>query len=249
MYKIMRIGTIQINEQSAEQANVYFKAEFKGGKFSMSGVVGPLSSGNCLGGCGQINMEFKHRNNEDDDKRYNKLITPQDITFAPGWDKEKLFDVLDIWEKWHLNDMQAACEHQQSNWNTKKEITLINWSWSDKFHQMRTKATSGELSPDEYKLFQIVSAEVLPVTIKSRIKWLSPLAEKLLADGWIKEDKRETKTAGWVDYREHPEGVLSKPCEVCGYKYGTSWLKKDVPAEVIAYIESLPGTDLKPAWI
>jgi len=32
----------------------------------------------------------------------NNLITPQEILFAPGWDKQKWFDLLDIWTAWHL---------------------------------------------------------------------------------------------------------------------------------------------------
>jgi hypothetical protein len=41
------------------------------GRFSISGVIGPLPSGNALGGCGQIDMEFAHRNDNDNDKRYS----------------------------------------------------------------------------------------------------------------------------------------------------------------------------------
>lgn len=43
---------------------------------------------------------------------------------------------------------------------------------------------------------------------------------------------------GWVDASEHPQGLLSKPCPICGYKYGTAWKKKDIPEEIIQEIES-----------
>lgn len=42
-----------------------------------------------------------------------------------------------------------------------------------------------------------------------------------------------------VPYNKHPEGLLGKPCPVCGYKYGTAWLKEELPQDVIAYLESL----------
>ena len=111
MKKIMRIGTIDTGR--GRRASVYIKSEYSDGKFSMSGVIGPLSSGNALGGCGQICMEFAHRNPADDDKRYGKLISPSEIVFATGWDAKTWLDLLDVWKQWHLNDMQAACEHQQ----------------------------------------------------------------------------------------------------------------------------------------
>jgi hypothetical protein len=59
----------------------------------------------------------------------------------------------------------------------------------------------------------------------------------------------EQKAAGWVDYREHPDGLLSRPCPVCGYKYGSAWLYEEIPADVIAWLQALPDTDRKPAWI
>lgn len=34
-----------------------------------------------------------------------------------------------------------------------------------------------------------------------------------------------------------------------GYKYGHAWLREEVPADVVAWLDSLPETDLTPAWI
>lgn len=53
----------------------------------------------------------------------------------------------------------------------------------------------------------------------------------------------------WVRADEYPDGLLSKPCPVCGYKYGTAWLKEEVPQDVIDFLFSLPENDGKPAWI
>jgi hypothetical protein len=112
MKKIMRIGTIGTG--NGRRASIFIKAELKEGNLSISGVIGPLSSGNALGGCGQISMEFEHRNAEDNDTRYSNLIKASSIKYAAGWDKEKWLDLLDIWEKWHLNNLKAGCEHQRA---------------------------------------------------------------------------------------------------------------------------------------
>ena len=56
--------------------------------------------------------------------------------------------------------------------------------------------------------------------------------------GWS-IDMRTANLAGWVKEEDHPRGVLSKPCPVCGYKYGTQWLFEEVPVWVIEFINSL----------
>ncbi len=42
------------------------------------------------------------------------------------------------------------------------------------------------------------------------------------------------RSLGWVNYNEHP----SEPCPVCGYKYGTAWLKEEIPETIKAEIRS-----------
>jgi hypothetical protein len=78
-------------------------------------------------------------------------------------------------------------------------------------------------------------------------------AEKMLGMG-----NGKTKMAGWVlapgcgtskGAKEHPEGLLCKPCPVCGYRYGSEWLKEDVPEDALKWFVSLPDTKIKPAWI
>lgn len=34
-----------------------------------------------------------------------------------------------------------------------------------------------------------------------------------------------------------------------GYRYGHAWLKEEVPADVLEWLQSLPDTDREPAWI
>jgi hypothetical protein len=53
----------------------------------------------------------------------------------------------------------------------------------------------------------------------------------------------------WVSRTEHPKGLLSHPCDKCGYKYGSAWLKEDLPQEAIDFLSGLPDTDKTPAWV
>ncbi len=82
-----------------------------------------------------------------------------------------------IWERWHLNDMRAGCEHQRTaGWN----------------HSIKLESDWGE---------------------------------------------GQRNMAIWMPRKEHPRGLLSEPCWVCGYKYGTSWLMEELPADVIAFVD------------
>lgn len=53
----------------------------------------------------------------------------------------------------------------------------------------------------------------------------------------------------WVYPGQHKDGVLNKPCPKCGYKYGSAWLRKEVPQDVLVWLDNLPNTERKPAWI
>jgi hypothetical protein len=146
--KTVRLGTRPT--YNGRRMNVFCKIGFDGQRLSISGVEGPTRNGNCIGACGQIDMH---------------LGQGEDITPAPGWTAETIAAFLQAWNRWHLNDMRAGCEHQRA--------------------------------------------------------------------------------LGWTKYEDHP----SEPCPTCGYKYGSRWLTEEVPADVLAFLSSLPDTDLVPAWV
>lgn len=113
--KIVRIGTIMEWHTTKElPTDVYCKIEFSNDNtLSITGVIGPKSNGDCWGSCGQISMGFEHKNPEQNDKRYRKLITPYDIDFAPYWGTDLWYGFLNIWSLYHLNDLKSNCEHQE----------------------------------------------------------------------------------------------------------------------------------------
>ncbi len=199
MRKVMRVGSVK-TWKGGRWAGLFVLAEFNDGKLSITGVIGPTSGGNALGGCGQIEMGFAHRDPKDNDARTVNPTKPSDIRFAPGWTAKRWLDLLDIWKRWHLNDMKAGCEHQLSEGWDKRPIDP-------------TKPTTayGKFFPGQKH------------------------------DSW--------NLLAWVSPDEHPDGLLTKPCSTCGYKYGTGWKRVEVPADVIAKIVALPSADRQPAWI
>lgn len=49
-----------------------------------------------------------------------------------------------------------------------------------------------------------------------------------LPDATTNRDERGL-LASWITESEHPHGLMCKPCPTCGYKYGTKWLKRELP--------------------
>jgi hypothetical protein len=94
---------------------VFCSIEYNDGRLSITGVIGPRQSGNAYGGGGQIDGEFMHRNPDDNDSRtYQPYEVGTDMRLAKDWTTEMWYHFLEVWDEWHLNDMQSCCEHQKA---------------------------------------------------------------------------------------------------------------------------------------
>lgn len=87
-----------INPGRTIDGPVFVKIEWDGKRLSLSGVIGPKSNGDTTGSCGQIADEFRYS------------LTSE----SPGWDQEMVQKLVDLWGRWHLNDLKAGCEHQRA---------------------------------------------------------------------------------------------------------------------------------------
>lgn len=92
--------------------------------------------------------------------------------------------------------------------------------------------------------------EVLRIWERWHLNGMTAGCQHQLRDGWHKrpiDPRKPLDTYGrhyegqqsatwnmlaWVTEREHPEGLLSRPCPECGYKYGSAWLLDPLPVEV-----------------
>lgn len=109
-------------------------------------------------------------------------------TLTPFYPQNELFkQIYSIWKEYHLNDMQAGCEHQRENWDLKSDIIYNDKSFF-----------AGHVYYGEER-FHSYSNNLI----------------------------------------EHPKGLLKKPCEVCGYKYGTEWKHKRIPDEIVKQIKEI----------
>jgi hypothetical protein len=229
MNKIINPGTI-------EGHNVFIRIETeqkeKGLCLSITGVVGPKSNGDAWGSCGQI---VDHIDEID--------------AIKDGWTREMLDKLRDAWNRWHLNDMNAACPHQIGpEWDTSRMINFVGYQRTKKAEDLDKSAMLGPLSPDDYLTIQMVekyhgeslNASMIPQEVTGLIKagYLEP---------WHWNFIEKSERAGLVNVKSG--GLLSKPCPVCGYKYGTAWLFEEIPADVLQWLENLPDTKITPAWV
>jgi hypothetical protein len=217
------------------RGSVFCKVSFDAaGNLSITGVEGPKRNGDCMGSCGQI------------------VMSPCTVTdYAPGWDAEKVGKLWQVWDRWSGNDKRPGCEHQRAEGlDASRKLLLRRFKWSDEFYQRRRAAEEGRLPADEYPAFARDAKLVHSLLIAyPRPRWFSGAVLDALRDGLIVEDGVEERAAGSTFVEEHPDGMLCRPCPVCGYKYGTAWLREEVPFPVLVWLRSRPEADITPAWV
>jgi len=182
MNKVVRLGTVK-RWEGGRSMSIYCEIRFTDDKLSISGVEGPLPSGNCLGACGQIDMHLRSEQ--------------ASIKLAPGWTRGKLARFFEVWERWHLNDLRAGTPEQMAELE-------------------RRKAEYTDRSTSHYE-------------------W----ACKVLAEAGLLEVPNPIPAPQDDVSREWPKM----------YRYGTAWLREEVPQDVLTFLASLPDTDRTPAWV
>jgi len=86
-----------VNPIKGEYGEVFCKIKYENKKLSITGVEGPNRNGNCKGSCGQIYP-----------------LVSVNINTLECWSQEKLNRFNRIWDRWHLNDMNAGTVEQET---------------------------------------------------------------------------------------------------------------------------------------
>ena len=226
----------------ASGARAFAKIEFDGKRLSICGVVGPKSGGGCKGSAGQCSEEFRNG-------------TP-----IEGWTDEMLQKFCDIWDRWHLNDMRAACQHQRElGWEEQAKEEVIQFHYRLTDEAQKAKRAAEKMALEALRSGTVFTPSKEQTFIASLPNFLDTYDECSASLAQYYEPKKklfeggkgftEKTTRGWVRYEESERGILCKPCPVCGYKYGTAWLLEEVPKDVIDWLFALPSTKVQPAWV
>lgn len=206
------------------------------------------------------------------------------------------------WLKWHLNDMCASCEHQESlGWDGKRDIALtradctqvqlevLDGALKRTVERERIKMlnkylssiqnTQGEanrrskcsyvlrgmlentsLKQEDYKqsihllcdfadvgaewsmkLFESVLGNHRIVRQTCRGAYPPALVVKSIFMAIIESLHRKAEVA--IKLKEFESEIfkacLNAPCPVCGYRYGTKWLRRELPNNTLEWFNSL----------
>lgn len=217
--------------------DAFARIEFDGTKLSISGVIAPMKNGNCLGSAGQCVDEMR-------------TGIPTD-----EWTNEMLQKFCDIWDRWHLNNMRPYCSHMKElGWLDEREekVKIEEWTLSQESMNKRGAAEKRALSClKKGETFIPTEEETMYANLLYLLKIYNE-EDNPLKQYYVLNDKdsctRYTER-GWINYKYNPLGLLGKPCPVCGYEYGSSWLTEEVPEDVIEWLSNLPDTTVEPAWI
>lgn len=169
-----------------------------------------------------------------------------------GWTADMLYYLLDTWQRWHMNDMKAGCIHQ-ARWDGGKECKLYEYKMGDDTYKRRSR-----LKDSIHKMLLAGDAVQLSESQRRMLasSYFVKSADAVAPDGYelYKEYTKHARElypmdsdSKWGD--KHPDGILAKPCPVCGYKWGTQWRAEPVPAEVLQWLEALPDSKRTPAWV
>nr|DAR08760.1 MAG TPA: hypothetical protein [Caudoviricetes sp.] len=197
------------------------------------GVVGPRSNGDAYA-AGQCYDELR-----------------QGVA-NEGWTADSLYKLLDIWQRWHMNDMLPYCEHQR-DWDGGKLCKLYEYKMTDdtrkrrdrlkeSIHKMLMAGDSVQLSESQRTL---LGSKYFVTTYKDS----APAGYELYKEytKYARELYPMESDTKWGD--KHPDGILTKSCPVCGYTWGGRWRAERVPEEVLSWLESLPDSKRTPAWV
>ena len=150
---------------------------------------------------------------------------------------EKVARIVEIWKEYHLNDMSPECEHQRAEgWDelASESVEIITYRLKSEFCSLQRKIEKESLEKLQEEGIATISEEdkkILSLPYSTKVP-------EVLGSEYYELDKKEYKTRGWIRYDEDSRGLLCKPCPVCGYKYGTAWKTRPIPAEIIAEIKT-----------
>ncbi len=128
------------------------------------------------------------------------------------WTLESLARLAEVADEWHLNALQAGCEHQRA----------MGWAklHCNGSHKSEAETCLGALGPNG----QAAQLEILGYPNDRRPK----------------ERGKDYNTKPWTTYYQCVFDPISVPCPVCHYAYGHEWRYTPIPEDVMAFLLTLP---------
>ncbi len=228
-----RNGTKFKGAMRAARYAISFDGDLNGDTREMAGGKNVM----CLTSCGQIREELSE-------------WFPEAVPFM----------------KWHLNDMQAACEHQEAlKWGRGMTIALAASTLTPAQREHYDAVADADVKKRREAEFSkrwstlraskndviawlkshgcAPTVDDVDTLMSSATLYLAHASMRLRAfERWLREDVERDVARIPFDAAIYKDS-LGAPCPVCAYCYGTAWLTRELPPEVIAWVESLAATE------
>ena len=150
-------------------ADVFINIKFNDKRLSITGVIGPMKNGDAKGGCGQIDMSLR-------DYYKNKII------LSNGWNLKMYNNLLNIWSRWHLNDLTAGTPLQEK-WLRHDKKLGETWKYPYGYDENCRALKYGNIYNDDgYKYGHAWLFEEVPNDI---IRWLFSLPDSEKIPAWV----------------------------------------------------------------
>lgn len=163
---------------------------------------------------------------------------------------------------WHLNDMHAGCEHQEAlGWGHGKTIALASGDLTEaqratiegdarkdcdkkreKEFELRWKLATSSGSEAAKAIRAATGSQHVSIQDVNNLcgSYLpAPKIQRLVKD-WIRNGVEADILPETFDAAIYKDSI-SAPCPTCGYLYGTAWLKRELPPEIIKLAETVCG--------
>jgi len=209
--------------------SLWLRIEYKNGGLSISGVEGPLATGNAIGACGQCGINESARPTE-------------------GYDLATLAKLREVWDRWHLNGTRPySPEMAAAGWPEIAKTPMVGYRFSP-----TTAAIDARRRAEDAALTALRAGETfVPTPEQTQAASARLYGTIYVREGDPKpEPPAHTELATTAPNRtilgrlrpsEHPEGLLGRklrPEDEHGY--GEKWWREPVPDDVLTWLAALP---------
>lgn len=146
----------------------------------------------------------------------------------------------------HMDDEYLSQVRFQKGWDREMVNSLLaiwkRWHLNDLnadcIHQRELGWAEKKIDPDKPLDTYSIFPGILDLSYSTRNAWVN-----------IRYQDPDREPTDAVIGNSHPNGLLTAPCPVCGFKYGTAWVYEPIPNDVLRTLASFPETKRTPAWV
>lgn len=168
--KTLNPGAVDVGYADGRKVAIFIKIIYdEKGELHITGVEGPRVTGNCAGSAGQIDMH------------YTPEFIDEKVRLDKAWTRAQLDELLAIWDRWHLNHMNAGTTVQCAY--LRKHRVKVTYPKSQYDQDLDTLKAAG-LNPDPETGYEYGTAwlnEEVPIEV---LDWLRALPETTKTPAW-----------------------------------------------------------------